>query len=161
MSDVERLTQQGVGASERKGFWVHAGDFNQKIEQGQAREAYLAGEIEKWTALSGENFKRAQILRLERDALQQLLNQRDEQIETLKQQPRATLANAPLVYGSLDAAQRLGLCLCRGEPAPVAVVLPEQLIAAIEAEQERLSQENYLMDSEDCVKVSRATARRD
>ena len=31
----------------------------------------------------------------------------------------------------------------------------EQLIAAIEAEQERLSLENYLMDSDECVKVIR------
>lgn len=46
------------------------------------------------------------------------------------------------------------------QPAPVAVVLPEQLIAAIEAEQERLSQEDYLMDSEDCVKVIREEVTR-
>ena len=41
MSDVERLTRKGVEASERKGFWVHGGDFNQKIEQGRNREAEL------------------------------------------------------------------------------------------------------------------------
>lgn len=46
------------------------------------------------------------------------------------------------------------------QPAPVAVVMPEQLIAAIEAEQERLSQEDYLMDSEDCVKVIREEVTR-
>ena len=43
------------------------------------------------------------------------------------------------------------------EPAPVAVVTPDQLIAAIEAEQERLSAEDYLMDSGDCVNVIRET----
>ena len=41
MSDVERLTKQDVIDSPRLGFWVHAGDFNQKIEQGQRREAEL------------------------------------------------------------------------------------------------------------------------
>lgn len=43
-------------------------------------------------------------------------------------------------------------------PAPVAVVLPEQLIAAIEAEQARLSTEDYLMDSDDCIAVIRDVA---
>ena len=63
--------------------------------------------------------------RAERDALQLLLNQRDEQIDTLKLQPQAASAVATLDYGSLDAAQRLALC--RGEqPAPVATVLPER-----------------------------------
>ena len=46
------------------------------------------------------------------------------------------------------------------QPAPVAVVMPEQLIAAIEAEQERLSQEDYLMDSDECVKVIREEVAR-
>lgn len=32
---------------------------------------------------------------------------------------------------------------------------PERLIAAIEAEQDRLSEEDYLMDSEDCVNLIR------
>ncbi|MDP0941198.1 hypothetical protein, partial [Klebsiella quasipneumoniae] len=49
----------------------------------------------------------------ERDALQLLLNQRDEQVDTLKLQPQAASAVATLDYGSLDAAQRLALC--RGE----------------------------------------------
>lgn len=43
------------------------------------------------------------------------------------------------------------------EPVSGGVVLPEQLIAAIESEQNRLSAEDYLMDSEDCVKVLRET----
>ena len=42
--------------------------------------------------------------------------------------------------------------------APVA--LAERLIKAIEAEQERLSQEDYLMDSEECVKVIREEVAR-
>ena len=41
MSGIARLTKQGVANSPRKGFWVHAGDLNQKIEQGQFREAAL------------------------------------------------------------------------------------------------------------------------
>lgn len=41
MSDIARLTKQDVAESPRKGFWVHAGDLNQKIEQGQLREAAL------------------------------------------------------------------------------------------------------------------------
>jgi hypothetical protein len=31
--------------------------------------------------------------------------------------------------------------------------LPERLISAIEREQEHCSQEDYLMDSDDCIKV--------
>lgn len=46
------------------------------------------------------------------------------------------------------------------QPAPVAVVLPEQLIAAIEAEQARLSEEDYMMDSDDCVNVIREEVTR-
>ncbi|EFQ62430.1 hypothetical protein PFWH6_3956 [Pseudomonas fluorescens WH6] len=66
--------------------------------------------------------KHAQAIK-ERDALQLLLNQRDEQIETLKLQHPAVPVAAPLNYGSLDAAQRLALC--RGD-APAAVpVIPE------------------------------------
>jgi len=41
MSGIARLTKQEVADSPRKGFWVHAGDLNQKIEQGQLREAAL------------------------------------------------------------------------------------------------------------------------
>lgn len=41
MSNVERLTKQDVIDSPRLGFWVHAGDFNQKIEQGQSRKKEL------------------------------------------------------------------------------------------------------------------------
>ncbi|MBD9459159.1 hypothetical protein IB241_15865 [Pseudomonas sp. PDM05] len=46
------------------------------------------------------------------------------------------------------------------QPAPVAVVTPKQLITAIETEQARLSKEDYLMDSEDCVKVIREEVTR-
>jgi hypothetical protein len=60
------------------------------------------------------------------NALQRMLNQRDEQIETLKLQSRGDPVATPIDYGSLDAVKRLALC--RGEvPAPVAVVLPERL----------------------------------
>ncbi|WP_223509529.1 hypothetical protein [Pseudomonas sp. BF-RE-29] len=87
MSDVDRFTRQGVGSSDRPGFWVHAGDFNQKMAQARDREAYLEGEIEKWTALSGNNFKRAEILKLERDALQQRLTEADQRIDELTAKP--------------------------------------------------------------------------
>ncbi|BBP60416.1 hypothetical protein [Pseudomonas sp. St316] len=83
MSQVDRFTRQGVGASDRAGFWVHAGDFNQKMAQAQERESYLNGQIEKWTALNGDNFKRAEILKMDRDALQQCLNAADQRIEEL------------------------------------------------------------------------------
>lgn len=53
-----------------------------------------------------------------------------------------------------------GTKLYAEQPAPVAVVLPEQLITAIETEQARLSKEDYLMDSEDCVKVIREEVTR-
>lgn len=56
--------------------------------------------------------------------------------------------------------QPVGAKLYAEQPAPVAVVMPEQLIAAIEAEQERLSQEDYLMDSDECVQVIREEAAR-
>ena len=84
MSEVDRFTRQGVGASDRAGFWVHASDFNQKMAQAQEREAYLQDQIEKWTALHGEHFKRAEILKLERDALQQRLNAADQRIDELE-----------------------------------------------------------------------------
>ncbi len=86
MSGVDRFTRQGVGASDRAGFWVHASDFNQKMTQAQDREAYLQDQIEKWTALHGEHFKRAEILKLERDALQQRLTAADERIDELTQE---------------------------------------------------------------------------
>lgn len=84
MSEVDRFTRQGVGASERSGFWIHAGDFNQRMAQAQEREAYLEGQIDKWTALNGENFKRAEILKLERDTLQKRLTAADEQRDVLE-----------------------------------------------------------------------------
>ncbi|WLH25834.1 hypothetical protein PSH76_08380 [Pseudomonas sp. FP215] len=83
MNEVDRFTRQGVGASDRAGFWVHAGDFNQKMSQAQDREDYLKDQIEKWTALHGEHFKRAEILKLERDALQQRLTVSDERADVL------------------------------------------------------------------------------
>ncbi|MDD2108857.1 hypothetical protein [Pseudomonas asiatica] len=51
--------------------------------------------------------------------------------------------------------------LCSGRNKQVAELrsklanLPEKLISAIEREQERCSQEDYLMDSDDCIKVIR------
>ena len=59
--------------------------------------------------------------------------------------------------GWLDECRKTGgvFYLYAEQPAQAAVVMPEQLIAAIEAEQERLSLENYLMDSDECVKVIR------
>ncbi|MEA1029468.1 hypothetical protein T3A99_12910 [Pseudomonas sp. N-137] len=81
MSNVDRYTQQAVGASDRPGFWVHAGDFNQKMSQASEREAYLLGEIEKWTALHNEHYKRAEIMKLECDALQMRLNAADQRID--------------------------------------------------------------------------------
>lgn len=85
MSEVDRFTRQGVGASDRAGFWVHAGDFNQKMSQAKDREAYLQDQIEKWTALSGEHFKRAEIMKLERAALQHLLTASDERADVLEE----------------------------------------------------------------------------
>ena len=64
MSDVVRLTRQDVADSPRQGFWVHAGDFNQKIEQGLRREA----------------------------ALQQRLTAADERVDVLEGLVRKTLA---------------------------------------------------------------------
>lgn len=40
------------------------------------------------------------------------------------------------------------------------MVLPEQLIQAIKKEQERLSAEGYLMDSDDCIDVIREELKR-
>lgn len=57
----------------------------------------------------------------------------------------------------VSLARDVGCEICDSPPAPVAVVTPDQLIAAIEAEQERLSAEDYLMDSGDCVNVIRET----
>ncbi|HBM63303.1 MAG TPA: hypothetical protein DD418_05485 [Pseudomonas sp.] len=51
--------------------------------------------------------------------------------------------------------------LCSGRNKQIAELraklaeLPEMLISAIEREQERCSQEDYLMDSDDCIKVIR------
>lgn len=51
--------------------------------------------------------------------------------------------------------------LCGGRNKQIAELrgkladLPERLISAIEREQERCSQEDYLMDSDDCIKVIR------
>ena len=59
--------------------------------------------------------------------------------------------------GWIDECRKTGgvFYLYDEQPAQATVVMPEQLIAAIEAEQERLSLENYLMDSDECVKVIR------
>ena len=64
--------------------------------------------------------------------------------------------------GWIDECRKTGgvFYLYAEQPAQVAVVMPEQLIAAIEAEQERLSQEDYLMDSDECVKVIREEVTR-
>ena len=64
--------------------------------------------------------------------------------------------------GWLDECRKTGgvFYLYAEQPAQAAVVMPEQLIAAIEAEQERLSQEDYLMDSDECVKVIREEVAR-
>ena len=53
------------------------------VEQTQMLQ-HLEGQIEKWSALSGENFKRAEILKLERDALQLRLNAADQRIDELE-----------------------------------------------------------------------------
>lgn len=47
---------------------------------------------------------------------------------------------------------------CCSPPAPVAVVTPQQLIDAIQTEQSRLTAEDYLMDSDDCIAVIREVA---
>ena len=64
--------------------------------------------------------------------------------------------------GWIDECRKTGgvFYLYAEQPAQAAVVMPEQLIAAIEAEQERLSQEDYLMDSDECVKVIREEVAR-
>jgi nitrate reductase beta subunit len=45
MSEVERLSADGVASSPRRGFWVHAGDFNQKINQANQRETDLRQQL--------------------------------------------------------------------------------------------------------------------
>jgi len=105
MSEVDRFTRQGVGASDRAGFWVHAGDFNQKMSQAKDREAYLQDQIDKWTALSGEHFKRAEILKLERDALQQRLTAADERWDELVSAVRSINRSPHYMVKAIDDDQ--------------------------------------------------------
>ncbi|NWA25473.1 hypothetical protein HX866_11255 [Pseudomonas gingeri] len=138
MSKAERFSKHGVLHSDRKGLWVHAGDFNQKIEQGAAREA----------------------------ALQQRLTAADERIDALTQGDGEQVAMMPVdrsydvrakmiiafneakkaggdLDDALDAAYKSALRyspnpLTAEQPAPVAAMHPfaEKVIRKLERFQE-------------------------
>lgn len=155
MSDVERLTREGVGASERKGFWVHAGDFNQKIEQGLSREAELQQRL---TAADERNDVAIDLLQRARAVIEgggwaDLERDIGKFLNSYKGMPDGPLTNdgtkqairdalkpaeaarprgnpTQLNYGSLDAAQRLAVC--RGEMAPPVSPERERLMEIVE-----------------------------
>jgi len=101
------------------------------------------------------------------DALQSTIAQlqaRVAELESGRGEPVAWMTG-PIVWGykvdanrHADAHGMTVIPLFTAPSAPSAVVLPEQLIAAIQTEQERLSAEDYLMDSDDCIAVIREVA---